>query len=195
LIDQIKAQLQTAADVVERMRSSHTVVDTIQSIAESCVGALRGGGKVLLGGNGGSAADAQHLAGEFVSRLAFDRPGLPALALTVDTSVMTAVANDYGYERLFARQIQALGRKGDVFIAISTSGRSPNVLQGLEEARRMELVCVGFTGASGGRMPAACDICLHVPAQETPRIQEGHIIAGHIVCGLVEAALFERPKT
>jgi len=114
---------------------------------------------------------------------------------TDDTSVMTAVANDYGYERLFARQIQALGRKGDVFIAISTSGRSPNVLQGLEEARRMELVCVGFTGASGGRMPAACDICLHVPAQETPRIQEGHIIAGHIVCGLVEAALFERPKT
>ena len=192
LIDQIKSQLQAATTVLEKMRASQVLLESIQSIAECCTSALRGGGKILLAGNGGSAADAQHLAGEFVSRLAFDRPGLAALALTVDTSVMTAVANDYGYQRLFARQIQALGKPGDVFIAISTSGRSPNVLLGLEEARRMGLVCIGFTGAGADEMPKLCDRCLHIPARETPRIQEGHIIAGHIICWLVEASMFDR---
>jgi D-sedoheptulose 7-phosphate isomerase len=170
------------------------VIGTIETIAERCIAALRSGNKILLAGNGGSAADAQHLAGEFVSKLAFDRPGLAALALTVDTSVLTAIGNDYGYEKLFARQIDALGREGDVFIAISTSGRSPNIKLALAEARRKGVLCVGFTGAKGGDMPELCDICLKIPSDETPKIQEGHIVSGHIICGLVERVMFGWPK-
>jgi len=128
-----------------------------------------------------------------VSRFAFDRLGLAAMALTVDTSVMTAVANDYGFEKLFSRQIDAIGRAGDVLIAISTSGRSANIKLGLTAARRKALVSIGFTGASGGDMLPLCDVCLRIPSDETPKIQEGHIIVGHIVCGLVEQRLFGGP--
>ena len=143
-----------------------------------------------LRGNGGSAADAQHLAAELVSRFNFDRPGLAALALTTDTSVITAIGNDYGYECLFARQLSAVGVAGDVFIAISTSGRSPNVMRGLEEGRRKGLLTVGFTGQPGGTMPPLCDHCIRIPSAETPKIQEGHIVLGHIICGLIERELF-----
>jgi D-sedoheptulose 7-phosphate isomerase len=145
---------------------------------------------VLLAGNGGSAADAQHIAGELVSKLAFDRPALCVVALSVDTSVLTAIGNDYGYEKIFERQIAALGRSGDVFIGISTSGRSPNILRALTEARRNELVCIGFTGLTGGNMSGLCDVCLRIPSDETPKIQEGHIVSAHIICALIERGLF-----
>ena len=150
--------------------------------------------EILLAGNGGSAADAQHIAGELVSRFAFDRPGLPAIALTTDSSILTAIGNDYGYEKLFARQVQAHSNKGDVFIGYSTSGKSPNILRALEEAQDLGLVCVGLTGNRGGPMQGLCDYLLEIPSDDTPKIQEGHLVLGHILCGLIEKRLFARPQ-
>lgn len=144
----------------------------------------------MFAGNGGSAADSQHLAGELVSRFKFDRPGLAAWALTTDSSVLTAIGNDYGYERVFARQLEAVGAPGDILIAISTSGRSLNILKALEESRRKGIVTVGFTGEAGGDMPPLCDHLIRVPSSETPKIQEGHIVLGHIICGLIECQMF-----
>jgi D-sedoheptulose 7-phosphate isomerase len=157
---------------------------------DACIGSLKSSGKILLAGNGGSAADAQHIAGELVSRFAFDRPGLAAVALTTDTSILTAVGNDYGYEMLFSRQIQALGRKGDVFVAYSTSGKSPNILKALQTAKELGLVTIGLTGNRNGPMNAMCDHVLAMPSADTPKIQEGHLIMGHILCGAIEEALF-----
>jgi D-sedoheptulose 7-phosphate isomerase len=190
LNDLIGRQLRAAAEMIDRIRSTTELIATIEAIAVRCIKAYRSQNKVLVAGNGGSAAHAQHIAGELVSKLAFDRPALAAVALTVDTSVLTAIGNDYGYDRIFERQIAGLGRPNDVFIALSTSGRSPNILRALVEARRRELVCVGFTGRSGGEMPPLCDFCLCVPADETPSIQESHILCAHIICGLIERALF-----
>jgi len=164
----------------------------IQDIAEVTVETLRNGGKLLLAGNGGSAGDAQHIAGEIVSRLNYDRAPGAAIALTTDTSVLTAIANDYGYDRVFERQILGLGRAGDVLIAISTSGRSPNILRALGAAREQRLHVIGFTGRTGGKMPPLCDLCLHAPSDSTLLIQQIHITAGHIICGLVEEQLFPR---
>ena len=152
---------------------------------------LAAGGKLLLAGNGGSAADAQHIAGEFVSRLNFDRAPLAALALTVDTSVLTAVGNDYGYEQVFERQVLCLIAPGDLFIGISTSGRSANVLRALRAARRKGATTVGFTGASADEMDELCDLVLAVPHHSTPIIQQLHIMAAHAICGEVEARLFD----
>jgi D-sedoheptulose 7-phosphate isomerase len=167
-------------------------VAAIRDIAEVTANAIGNGCKLLLAGNGGSAADAQHLAGEMLSRLNYDRAPAAALALTTDTSVLTAIGNDYGYDRLFERQILGLGRAGDVFIAISTSGRSPNILRALEAARERGIITVGFTGRTGGEMPLRCDLCLRAPSDSTPLIQQVHITAGHIICGLVEERLFPR---
>ena len=164
----------------------------VQDIAEVTVETLRNGGKLLLAGNGGSAGDAQHIAGEIVSRLNYDRAPGAAIALTTDTSVLTAIANDYGYDRVFERQILGLGRAGDVLIAISTSGRSPNILRALGAAREQRLRVIGFTGRTGGKMPPLCDLCLHAPSDSTLLIQQIHITAGHIICGLVEEQLFPR---
>ena len=157
-----------------------------------CTGALRAGRKILFAGNGGSAADAQHWAGELVSRFYYDRPGLPAIALTTDTSILTAIGNDYGYDYTFARQIEALGQDGDVFVAISTSGRSKNILRALDAAEAKGVKVIGFTGAGGGDMAARCEICFRVPSDETPRIQEGHEFIGHLLCALIESELFPR---
>jgi D-sedoheptulose 7-phosphate isomerase len=165
----------------------------VREIAEIIAAALRGGGKLLLAGNGGSAGDAQHLAGEMLSRLNYDRAPGAAIALTTDSSVLTAIANDYGYDRVFERQILGLGRPGDVLVAISTSGRSPNILRAIGAAREKRLTVVGFTGRTGGEMAGRCDLCLHVPSDSTPIIQQIHITAGHIICGLVEERLFPRP--
>lgn len=163
----------------------------IRELSEVIINCLKNEGKVLLAGNGGSAADAQHIAGEFVSRFLFDRPGLPAIAITTDTSIMTAIGNDYGYERLFARQLQALGREGDVFIAISTSGNSPNILEAINEAREKGITVIGFTGAKGGKMKTLCDYCFCAPSDMTPHIQEAHITVGHLICCLVEEVIFK----
>jgi D-sedoheptulose 7-phosphate isomerase len=151
---------------------------------------LQAGGKLLFAGNGGSAGDAQHIAGEFVSRLNFDRAPLAALALTVDTSVLTAIGNDYGYERVFERQVRGLGRAGDVFVGITTSGRSPNILRALEAAREQGLVTIGFGGEGETAMTPLCDLVVAAPSTSTPLIQQIHIVAAHAICGLVESAIF-----
>jgi len=166
--------------------------DSVTRAAQVCLAALQQGGKVLLAGNGGSAADAQHMAGEFVSRFYFDRPALPAVALTVDSSILTAIANDYGYDQVFSRQVEALGQPGDVFIGISTSGRSPNVLRGIAAARERGLKVIVLTGSgsSGGTMAELADVAICAASGETPQIQQVHIIAGHAICAAVEAAMF-----
>jgi D-sedoheptulose 7-phosphate isomerase len=191
--DYIRSQIQETQNVMTGMLADAALLARVESAANACIEAMNNGNKVLLAGNGGSAADAQHIAGEFVSRFAFDRPGLPAMALTTDTSIMTAIGNDYGYVKLFARQVQAHAKKGDIFIAYSTSGQSPNVLEALQEARNRGLVCIGMTGNRGGPMKDLCDHYLDVPSSDTPKIQEGHAVLGHILCGLVELAIFKAP--
>ncbi len=192
--DPIRAYLEQSRDAVQAAIDDPAVRATLGAIADAIVRSLKAGGKVLLAGNGGSAGDAQHIAGELVSRMNYDRAPLPAIALTTDSSVLTAIGNDYGYEQVFVRQILGLGRAGDVFVAISTSGRSPNILQAIAAAAERQLFVIGFTGRSGGMMPGKCDLCLHVPADSTPLIQQIHIIAGHIVCGLVEERLFPQAR-
>ena len=167
-------------------------VATLAAIVDRVAAALAAGNKVLLAGNGGSAADAQHLAGEILGRFNYDRAPVAAIALTTDSSILTAIGNDYGYEHIFERQVRGLGRPGDVLIAISTSGRSANILNALAAARAGDLVAIGFTGRSGGEMAEACDLCLFAPADTTPLIQQIHLTAGHIVCALVEERLFPR---
>lgn len=177
---------------LDAMSGDEDLLERIAAVADACVKALQDGGKILFAGNGGSAADSQHLAGEIVSRFAYDRPGLAAFALTTDSSVLTAIGNDYGYEYLFARQIEAVGKGGDVFVGISTSGRSPNIRRALRVARERALVTVGLTGRQGGDMPECCDYCLRVPSDSTPRIQEGHILIGHVLCSIIEQRIFPR---
>jgi D-sedoheptulose 7-phosphate isomerase len=177
-------------DTVQAAIDDPAFVAVIRDIVEATANAIGNGRKLLLAGNGGSAADAQHLAGEMLSRLNYDRAPAAALALTTDSSVLTAIGNDYGYDRLFERQILGLGCPGDVFIAISTSGRSPNILRAIDVARQQRIVTVGFTGMTGGEMPSRCDMCLRAPSDSTPLIQQIHITAGHIICGLVEERLF-----
>lgn len=189
----IVAQIQETQHVMSAMLGDEALLACVEASAKACITALSNGSKILLAGNGGSAADAQHIAGEFVSRFAFDRPGLPAIALTTDTSILTAIGNDYGYEKLFARQVQAHARQGDVFIAYSTSGKSPNVIAALQEAKNRGVVCIGMTGNRGGPMKELCDHYLDVPSEDTPKIQEGHALLGHILCGLIEGALFKAP--
>lgn len=159
-------------------------------MADATVASMKAGGKLMVAGNGGSAADAQHIAGEFISRLMFDHPPLAAIALTTDTSAITATANDYGYEQVFERQVQGLGRPGDVFLGISTSGNSPNVLRALAKAREMGIVTLGFTGGTNGKMVGACDMLLCAASSWTPIIQQVHITAVHLYCALVERAMF-----
>ena len=192
LTEIIAAQFQETSENLQQMTKDAALLAAVAQVARACIEALRQGHKVLFAGNGGSAADAQHLAAELVSRFAYDRPGLPAFALTTDTSVLTAIGNDYGYEKLFARQLEAVGGAGDVFFGLSTSGRSPNVLNALDVARAKGLVTVGMTGHAGGQMPGRCDYLLRVPSQSTPRIQEGHIAIGHAICQIIEAQMFPR---
>ncbi len=160
----------------------------IERIASRLVGVIRAGGKVMFCGNGGSAADAQHLAAELEGRFLIDRPPLAAVALTVNTSSLTAIANDYGYDDVFVRQVRGLGTAKDALVGISTSGNSANVLKALAAARAMGMLTIGFTGQTGGTMEAECELCLKVPSVSTPRIQEMHILAGHIVCHIIENA-------
>jgi len=167
-------------------------LELVETVVLRLVLSLQSGGKVLLFGNGGSAADAQHLAAEFVNRFLYDRPALPAIALTTDSSVLTSISNDADYSQIFSRQIEALGKAGDVAIGISTSGNSPNVLLGLQKGKQMGLYTVAFSGGDGGKIKTAADVCLTVPCREVPRIQEVHITLGHAICELVEAAIFPK---
>ncbi len=190
----IVATMQETANLLQIMAEDASLLAAIEQMVTSSITALRNGNKLMFCGNGGSAADAQHWAGELVSRFYYDRPGLPAIALTTDTSIITSIGNDYGFDYSFARQVEALGVRGDVLIAISTSGNSRNVLAALEAARKKGMITVGFTGKEGGSMPAHCDICLKIPSSLTPRIQEGHEVIGHTLCMLVEEALFPRKQ-
>ena len=190
----ISAQINEAQRVMSAMLADDILISIVQAAANACITSLQQGGKILLAGNGGSAADAQHIAGEFVSRFAFDRPGLPAIALTTDSSILTSIGNDYGYEKLFSRQIQAHGNKGDIFIGYSTSGMSPNIIRAFEESRARGLICIGLTGNRGGLMQSLCDYLIEIPSDDTPKIQEGHLVIGHILCGLVECTIFKVPS-
>lgn len=186
----ITDQITESQNILNIMLSDSLLISQIEDAAEACIDSLRKGGKILLAGNGGSAADAQHIAGELVSRFEFDRAGLPAIALTTDTSILTAIGNDYGYDALFARQIAAHGRADDIFIGYSTSGESLNVIRALEIARKMNILSIGFTGNKCGKMNGLCDYLLAVPSPSTPKIQEGHLVLGHILCGLIENSIF-----
>jgi D-sedoheptulose 7-phosphate isomerase len=194
MVKAILEYLRRSRDTLQAAIDDPAFSDTIRDIVEITAQALENGRKLLLAGNGGSAADAQHIAGEFLSRLNFDRAPAAAIALTTDTSVLTAIGNDYGYEMVFERQIRGLGCPGDVFFAISTAGRSPNILRAINAARGKQIAVVGFTGRTGGEMASRCDFCLRVPAESTQLIQQIHIVAGHIICGLVEQRLFSAPN-
>jgi D-sedoheptulose 7-phosphate isomerase len=173
-------------EMFRRLASDRRQEELLLRIADLLWQPLDSGGKILFAGNGGSAADCQHLAGELVGRFLRERPGLPGISLTVNTSVLTAILNDYGSESVFSRQIEALGRAGDVFWAFSTSGNSPNILQACAQAREQGLKILGFTGQNGGKLPNLCDLCFQAPALATPHIQECHIAAGHLLCGILE---------
>ncbi len=188
----IADQIQNALNIQKALLADQTLLDGIAQIAEAAVAVYRSGHKLLIAGNGGSAADAQHIAGELVNRFMFDRPALPAISLATDTSVMTAIGNDAGFDLLFARQIEALGAAGDMFIGISTSGKSSNIIRALEACRKKKIICAGLTGQDGAQMAELCDYCIKVPTRETPRIQEAHILIAHIFCGLVEDSLFKQ---
>jgi D-sedoheptulose 7-phosphate isomerase len=188
--DAVTAYLLRSKQVVERASADGKFVAAAVEIAGRIAASLKSGGKVMLAGNGGSASDAQHIAAELVGRLVADRAPLAALALTTDTSALTAIGNDMGFEQVFARQVRALGRKGDVLIGISTSGRSPNVIEALKAARELGVVTVGFTKHAATPMRPLCDLVLAVPSDEVALIQQMHITAGHAICHLVEQELF-----
>lgn len=186
----IRKSIESTLGVMASALADNDLIANVSKAGDVCVAALKQKHKILLAGNGGSAADSQHIAAELVSRLNYDRPGLSAIALTTDTSALTAIGNDYGYERVFARQLEAIGQAGDVFIAISTSGNSPNVMAALRTARTLGIKTIGLTGKTGGKMADLCDITLKMPSGKTPNIQECHIMFGHIICQIIEDTLF-----
>jgi D-sedoheptulose 7-phosphate isomerase len=188
-LKQIISYLEESVEIKNKLLNDKECLSIISQVSELLIETFRNGNKVILAGNGGSAGDAQHIAAEFVSRFYFDRPGLPAIALTTDTSMITAIANDYGYENLFSRQVQAQGRSGDVFIGISTSGNSKNVVKAIHEAKSLGVVTVALCG-EGGELPNIADYAIRVPSSSTPYIQECHICVGHVMCGIVERVIF-----
>ncbi|WP_320412232.1 D-sedoheptulose 7-phosphate isomerase [Candidatus Magnetaquicoccus inordinatus] len=188
-------QIEESIAVKQRLLQDAEWMAQLQQACAMLLAVYRAGGKLLIAGNGGSAADAQHIAGELVSRFYFDRPALPAIALTTDSSIMTAIGNDYGYERLFSRQIEGNGKAGDLLLAISTSGNSPNILHAIQTARRLGITVLGLTGASGGQMAELCHLCLRIPSTQTPRIQESHLLVGHLLCASVEQGLFGQQES
>ena len=190
LKNEIISKIQESMAVKERMLANPSLLENIEKVVDVIVSAYQNKKKVLLAGNGGSAADAQHIAAEFSGRFYFDRAPLPAEALHVNTSFLTAVANDYSYDEVYARMVKASGEKGDVFIGISTSGNSSNIIKAMEVARQKGMFIVAFTGELGGKMKDCCDCLLNMPSNDTPRIQEAHITAAHIICEFVEKRLF-----
>jgi D-sedoheptulose 7-phosphate isomerase len=187
--DPIAAHLKQSLAALERANNDAALLATARKIAGVIIAALRAGNKLLIIGNGGSAADAQHIAAEIIGRYKQDRPGYAAIALTTDTSALTAIANDYGFEQVFARQVEGLGQRGDVLLALSTSGRSPNILAALRKAREQGLVTIGFTGGKGEALSASCDHLLVAPSDDTPVVQQIHLAIGHGICDEVEQAM------
>ena len=191
----IKDQIKQSLIIKQKLLESVPVLDAIDKSSLAIIAAYLNKKKLLLAGNGGSAADAQHIAAELVNRFSFDRPGLNAIALTTDTSIITSVGNDSGFEQVFARQVNALGCEGDIFIALSTSGNSENLIEALKICKANNILTIGLTGETGGKMADICDICIRVPSIDTPRIQEVHILIGHIMCSIVEEELFGSYKS
>jgi len=188
---QIKNIIADSIEVKQQLLANETILATVQSCVEVLVAAFKNGNKVLFCGNGGSAADAQHLAAEFSGRFYIDRDALPAEALHCNTSYLTAVANDYSYNEIYARLIKGIGNKADVLIGLSTSGNSKNIVRAFEVAKQKEMITIGMTGTTGGTMKELSDYLLNVPSTDTPRIQESHILLGHIICQLVEEKVFQ----
>ena len=186
----IKKYIKDSITTKEKILNDSTLLSTIQKIVDVIVDAYRNGKKVLTAGNGGSACDSQHIAGELVAKFFIDRPGLNAISLVNYISSMTAISNDYGYEKSFSRQIQALATEGDIFIALSTSGNSKNIIMALEEAKNKGVITVGLVGESECEMDYLCDYIVHIPSKNTPIIQESHIMLGHLICAMVEETLF-----
>jgi len=184
--DQIKKSYETKQDIY----NNEELLNKIEQVAKICVELYRGSNKTILAGNGGSAADAQHIAAELVGRYGFDRPSIPSLALTTDTSNLTAIGNDYGYDKVFSRQLEGMGQEGDIFIGISTSGNSKNIINAFQSAKVKGITTVALTGKDGGEMAKIADIALIVPSDSTPRIQESHILIGHILCDIIEKEIF-----
>ncbi|QTA38490.1 D-sedoheptulose 7-phosphate isomerase [Thermosipho ferrireducens] len=183
-------KLKESIEVKSKILSDKELIKKIENSAELIVRALKNGKKVIFCGNGGSAADAQHLAAELMGKFYFNRPPLPAFSLTVNTSVLTAIGNDFGYEKVFVRQLQGISEKGDVIVGISTSGNSKNVIEAFKYAKNIGMNVIAFTGKNGGKMKDYADVLINVPSEDTPRIQESHITIGHIICGIVESAIF-----
>lgn len=192
MIQLLKSRLQSAIDLKQALLKNDVILNTVQSVVNDIVTCYKNDGKVLWCGNGGSAADSQHLAAELSGRFYYDRPPLFSEALHVNTSYTTAVSNDYSYDVIYSRLVRAMGRKGDVLIGLSTSGNSINVVKALEEANEMGMITVGFTGETGGKMKDTCKYLVNIPSKDTPRIQECHMILGHTICELVELNLFPK---
>ena len=188
----IEKIIQDSIDVKQLIINDKSLIENIKKAAEACVESLKKGGKIHFCGNGGSASDAQHLAAELSGRFYYDRPPLNAEALHVNTSYLTAVANDYSYDMIYARMIEASAKKGDVLVGISTSGNSANILKAIEKAKEIGVKTIAMTGEKGGKMAGCCDILINVPSTCTPRIQEAHIMIGHIICEIIEATIFPR---
>lgn len=190
--DPIATHLESSLAALQRAIRDSALLEVAREIARAMIAALRSGNKILIIGNGGSAADAQHIAAEIVGRYRHDRTAWAAIALTTDTSALTSIANDYGFEQIFARQVEGLGRRGDVLLALSTSGKSPNILAALRIARERELVTVGFTGSNGGNLRALCDHLLVAPADDTPVIQQIHLAVAHGICDEIEQSMMRK---
>lgn len=184
--------IQESINVKELILANKDLINRIKSAAQSCVESLQDGGKIHFCGNGGSAADAQHLAAELSGRFYYDRKPLNAEALHVNTSYLTAVANDYSFNMIYSRMIEASAKQGDVLVAISTSGNSENIVKAIEAAKQKKMLVVGMTGETGGKMATLCDILINVPSSCTPRIQEAHIMIGHIICEIIESTIFPK---
>jgi D-sedoheptulose 7-phosphate isomerase len=188
----LRSRIEASAQLKASLLSNEKLLNSVVNLATEVIRSYRSGGKVLWCGNGGSAADAQHLAAELTGRFYYDRPPLSSEALHVNTSYITAVANDYGYDHVYSRLVAAMGQRDDILIGLSTSGNSPNVVNALIEGKKRGMFTVGFTGESGGEMKPHCDLLINIPSKDTPRIQECHMLLGHTVCELVEAAVFPK---
>jgi len=186
----IKDQIKKSYETKQAIYENESLLEKIETVAKMCVELYRGDKKTILAGNGGSAADAQHIAAELVGRYGFDRPSIPSLALTTDTSNLTAIGNDYGYDQVFSRQLEGMGQAGDIFFGISTSGNSQNIINAFESAKKKGIKTVALVGRDGGKMGAMADVALIVPSDSTPRIQESHILIGHILCDIIEKEIF-----
>ena len=186
----LKSQIAASAATKKRILEDENLLKIIENVATECVNVYKNSKKTMIAGNGGSAADAQHIAAELVGRYGFDRPSLPSLALTTDTSNLTAIGNDYGYDKVFSRQLEGMGQEGDLFIGISTSGNSQNVINAFASAKEKGITTVALVGRDGGKMAAMADFAIVIPSDDTPRIQESHILIGHILCDVIEKEIF-----